>query len=689
MATQDECIKNLLNTTKYNLYYKYYGASAINLLNKIVAFGKITKYQVWKRIFNHLSSSSYGIFSLKDTTMELKILLNLLDDKLSLGQNEYNKLIDYLIVYVNYEQDFITEMSTELCRKYGICNHYHFWRLIRDNKNKKIDKLHLYIQDFLRNNVKIENDYKYSINISSEILYLLTNDELCNLIFVDDKSINNFINKMHISLRLFYDFHEFDSFVYNNTIVDDKKSKQLSKNDKHQFNTYINYCKIFINNIIDNNIKISEENDDENKDKDIYIKIYRLLYDIDFNINVNYYHDTECFKNFNKEQFQEDKKMFENKLKNKLKFLSGDLYSYLDKKHQDSDYDYFEIKNINDDVNKIENPMKISKKSKSKRHNHDICDKKNTDVFDYILTELSVDDWQYDENKNYYKAVRKITFAKYMFNIYKSDREYLNEQNIDKFMDLCNLDVFIDLNNINNQNMLKNIINEKILNDNEIDKSILLKITPDETTMKNALLNNNYDIIDHLLNNKYTLSQNDFMYIRLKMSDKTDKDYPSSFDTYIKPILDKFASYNMYMEKDTLIKFCINNDFSKMFNKKLLKDYTIYKNESDKEFDLIIKEINEIKDITKVSNCYHIDCKEIQKYINKLKKSNKIISKDDLYLCGDMKMRYLFDELFASYDLVKKTDLVDSNSNIVDTDNKPKKIIKKIIKKVVKKKSDV
>jgi hypothetical protein len=173
------------------------------------------------------------------------------------------------------------------------------------------------------------------------------------------------------------------------------------------------------------------------------------------------------------------------------------------------------------------------------------------------------------------------------------------------------------------------------------------------------------------------------------MSDKTDKDYPSSFDTYIKPILDKFASYNMYMEKDTLIKFCINNDFSKMFNKKLLKDYTIYKNESDKEFDLIIKEINEIKDITKVSNCYHIDCKEIQKYINKLKKSNKIISKDDLYLCGDMKMRYLFDELFASYDLVKKTDLVDSNSNIVDTDNKPKKIIKKIIKKVVKKKSDV
>jgi hypothetical protein len=288
-----------------------------------------------------------------------------------------------------------------------------------------------------------------------------------------------------------------------------------------------------------------------------------------------------------------------------------------------------------------------------------------------------------------------------MLNIYGDNREFINDKNVDGFIKFKYLTEFIDINNSNNKKILKNIIDNKILSGKTFDHKLLTNIDFDETTMKYAILQKNIRIIKFLLNNKYSATQNDFMYIRTKIAGKEDKTtYRSILETEIKPILNQFAMYNMYMEKDTFIKFCYNNVFHPKFDLKQLKDYTIYKNENDKEFNQIIDEIKQNKLFMINYDKTTDNISDIQEYINKYitDKTTKLTEKKDIkehiYFYADLGMRYMLDEIFKRYDIVEKTNsvilngnIVDSNSNIVDSiEEKPKKIVKKIIKKVVKKK---
>jgi hypothetical protein len=128
------------------------------------------------------------------------------------------------------------------------------------------------------------------------------------------------------------------------------------------------------------------------------------------------------------------------------------------------------------------------------------------------------------------------------------------------------------------------------------------------------------------------------------------------------------------MSKETLIQFCRNQKFHFNFDFKLLKDFTFYKNEDDKTFDIIIDEIkNELELYDSKLYCPYTY--NVQQYIDYLiSTKNKIELNDILKLCPP-KIKYIFNKYIEQ-----------NNTNIVNISKPKKVIIKKIIKKIVKKK---
>jgi hypothetical protein len=731
MATQDECIKALTETPKYDLYY---GKKSIkNLLTDIKAFGEIKKYAVWKKIFNHLTSSSYCNLKSKHGKKEIKLLLDLMDDKLVINKNDYNKLMNILHYNTSYQNISYTDIYKLLCERFGICNVQHLSDLLNIHKINKINKLNIYIIDFINIKYK-EKDYITNTIKFNIFMDIIMDKDLCNSVFTS-KNIMNFIKTLEYELDdMLYNTYELNFYIneilQNNIETNTKKNKEtkgkkskviyieenndneigiVNKLNQEQLNEYIkdivekyfNYSNIFLNTFIDNinnkdnkdnkntdNKKLikpkkskkdddtdddtddDSDNTDEEKEVDkinnneiTYIDIYHLLY------NTKFYIDLKCdekyiwYKYFNTTNFEKFKSECENKLKQKLTFLNLSNFNEIDdlNSHNDSDYNYY--------VSDIESINKLD------------------DIFYYELDESDA----YEENEEcIYLAKRKITFAKYMLNLYGDNREFLNDKNVDNFIILKYPTEFIDLNNSENKKFVKIIIDNKVLSGKSFDYKILAVIDFDEITMKNALLRKNINLIKYLLNNKYSPTQNDFMYIRTKIAGKEDKtSYRDTFEQDLKPILEQFAIYNMYMDKDTFIKFCYNNVFHLKFNLKLLKDYTIYKNESDKEFNEIIDEIKQNKLYMTNYDKSNDTVSDIEEYINKYitNKTTKLTDtkdiKDHMYLYADLDMRYMLDEIFKRYELVKKTT---NNVVVSPSEERPKKIIKKIIKKIVKKK---
>ena len=724
MATQDECIKALTETSKYDLYYNK--KSVKNLLTNIKAFGEIKKYTIWKKIFNHLSSTSYCSLKSKDGATQIKLLLDLMDDKLLINKNDYNKLMNIIYYNKSYNDISNPDIYKNMCERFGICNIMHLNELLVIHKTNKINKLNIYIIDFINGTHK-EKDYITGTIKFNIFMDIIMDKDLCNYVFTS-KNIMNFIKILEYELNdMLYNTYNLNwyindfinDFIYNNTETkiknkkkktkvkadDINKNNNISQEQINQFTkdiveNYLNYSNIFLNTIIDNiNNKDNKDNKDNNhtdnkklikpkkskKDDDTdddtdddsdnideskndknnntisCIDIYNLLYDTKFYIDLKCDEKYIWYKYFDIKDFEKFKLDCEIKLKQKLTFLNCSHYKEIDSLNNcnDDNYNYYETETAN----------------------------KLDDIFYY---EIDDSDAYEEGEEKIYCAERKITFAKYMLNLYGDNREFLNDKNVNEFIKFKYPNEFIDLNNSNNKKLIKIIIDNRILLGETIDNKILLSIDFDEITMKYAILKENINLIKFLLNNKYSLTQNDFMYIRTMIAGKEDKtSYRDTFEEDLKPILEEFAKYNMYMEKDTFIKFCQNNVFHPKFNLKLLKDYTIYKNESDKEFNQIIDEIKQDKLYMTNYDKTNSDVCNIEEYINKYitNKTTKLTDtkdiKDHMYLYADLGMRYLLDEVFKRYELVKKT----TNNVVVSlSEERPKKIIKKIIKKVVKKK---
>jgi len=743
MATQDECIKTLLTTSKYDLYYSK--KSLKTLLNNIKAFGTITKNAIWKKIFNYLSNSSYCVLKSENGKNEIKTLIELIDDKLVINKSDYIKLISIINYNYKYNDTLNSDLYKYLCERFGICNIQHLSELLKIHTKNKINKFDIYITDFINSQYK-EKDNIDNIIYNIEIfMNILMDAELCNSLF-DIKNtkytqnIINFIKTSEIDLDdILYNFYQLNEYITkfiernnNDGKAKPKKTKaKINDNDtdsikppkfnneqmdnliKNMVITYINYSHIFLNTIINNIDDINKidiknttktkksknydtdddsdddsdnkNNDDKIKSRISYIDIYNLLYDTKYYIDLKINEKYNWYKYFNINDFEKNKEEYENKLKEKITFLNSDHIAEIDKLNDTkySEYNYCSSTG----------PTKENEKN---------------DMFYYELD--SDDDDKYeDEDKpeeevqKLYIAKRKFTFAKYMLNLYGNNVEHINDDNIDKFIKLIHITDFIDLNtalnNNNNKKFLKNIIDNKILEGKSFDKKLLTKIDFDGFTMKYALLNGNIQVVQFLLNNKYSPTQNDFMYIRTKIYGKEDKSsYYDKFADNLELVLKEFAKYNMYMEKDTFIQFCYNNVFHPKFDLNRLKDYTIYKNENDKEFNNIIAKIKQNPLYMTYDNSNDNNNTEliisVQKHINKLNKFNNFIEtnniKESLYKFADIGMRFMLDELLKDYDFVKKNSNLINNSNIINNVNqleeKPKKIVKKIIKKVVKKK---
>ena len=237
-----------------------------------------------------------------------------------------------------------------------------------------------------------------------------------------------------------------------------------------------------------------------------------------------------------------------------------------------------------------------------------------------------------ESSYKYIKNINKdINFTNHILKLYIDNRAILDDLIIDNFVEIINVEDFIDVTE-NNKSKLKYILNNKILNNVDFDYNKLIEIDFDETTMKYALMNKNIKVIKLLFEHKYSASNTELLWI---YSNDTNND---NF-TEIKEILDMYITYYVYMTDDVFIKFCKNNNIDEKFNYKLLKKYTINKDD-DEKFNQIVnlcKQKSIKKDVTII---------DIQNHISMLNRSNKCISKDDLYLFADNNMKFLLDEYF-------------------------------------------
>jgi len=713
--SQEDSIKNILCLNKRDLYYND-GCDVVNLLNEVKAFGCIPKYQTWKKLFTYLTSSRYSVLS--QNFAAIKIMLELIDEKYLPTDADLKKIFDSIRYNYDDKNKINDDIYEYLCNKFGICDIIHFKMLLKINDKKPINKFTTHVINYFNKNFTTK-EYDFN-NISKDIfLELIDNPNLRNILNDNiDKIIDKIIDKFDFTYSISYDYNMICRFLEDKSNLHDKsnlgeeldeepklkKKSKKSKNNKDDndlddnkdnkytekyikdfYSFYTDLSKYIFDKSINSDssetdkfnkkskkqILIDENKDDEDyeddKEKEI-IKIYKQIYNLKFKIKVEEF-DYYFYQNYvDKDNLIKTLDEFEIKLKSKLTFINSSLYTHID--------------SLEDNHNSYSYDSEESTR------------KKYEEVYNYIpeTIEENIDEWDSDKEeyipvkKSYikYNAIPKQSFIKYLFEMCPN-REHINENNIKDFIDLKNINEFIQFTDSDNsvKKLLKEVYDNKILSLEyfkelkNTDLEMLLKLNFDNITMRNAILKMNVKIIEFLFDNKYCGSQNDILYIRHKICDTNNKkqDYYNSDNNYtyfdeIAKILDVFAKYNIYMDKDVLNKFCIQNDFHEKFDYMSLQKYTIYKDESEKEFKQIINDLGKFdsKFSNKFSNKLGNIC-DIQIYIDDIKKSGKTIDKNDLYNFADYKMKFILDEYFKNNDITKIKKI----------------IVKKIVKKVVKK----
>jgi len=434
------------------------------------------------------------------------------------------------------------------------------------NKNKnKIEYILLcithYICEELRNydllNTTLYNIFKLTDSYIDEptlIQYIMLrglSGEIKNVTswfdILIEKGFNNFSEmKVHKFLNLNYRYYTYRDLF--EIIYTDCDIKIHTKGSSKYFLTSHDFFNLIIDKYVKNNKKNEKYIDKINtnllellgKEK---IDLHQYMY---FMLNTKIYDEKYIYKylldyDFDKNEDEDDIKLILTKLDNKIldityknltKFnqtgyltLYVNLYNNKINKFKKITLD--EIYNIlvkSDDINEIFNEYfeKIDNEEPDIEHSYNICnidDKVCIDILfnfiDYFCVENIRD--------NYIKFIFLEKIGIKIFNFYKN----------------------------------------KILESKEKSDELF----------KKAILINNYDIIEILLENKYTMEPNDLLYC-----DET--------------MLDVVSEYGYYLDdnliKDYIIMYSLDiNDFMDTY-----KDYTIYKNSDDEEIKQLISKFN-------------------------------------------------------------------------------------------------
>ena len=560
----------------------------------------------------------------------------------------------------------------------------------------------------------------------------ITNYKLWKNLIQHICSSHNIINKNNSYAQLLIDILD-EKFILQQTEYKKIFSSLILNKKNHDI--FIKLCERFgIYNIDHLNVLIFINNTIQIKNIEIYFKNYILSKTIKQNNYCNFYTKDLLYILCNKNIFSQlyinndingkiDDKIFEQFIQ-KL-YLTENLYILYNIK-------FFEnfIKDIKDnkfnkfniDVNELKKTyLEISKQIYIKsvdiinnnekyigiyeniyRLKYKIIDKKDyyidisKDLIEIEtklkskLTYLNLEHYKIiDYNNSIHKMIHYISespkFIEYMLQLYNNQCEQLNMDNYIEFAKLINYEKYINLQNPDSKKILYNIFNHRILHNKDLDLKLFVEIGFDENIMKNAMYTTNNFIIKCMLDNKYNAKASDLTNIYRKFTDKNNV-----LSENVKDILELYASYNIYMDKNILTQFMKNNDFSEKFKYITLKPYTIYKDEKDTEFNKIITEILEITKQQTRNNYVNDDdddddddlLNEIE-YLDKLEKNNKQISIDDIFKFAKFNVKFLLNKY------IEQNIQIHSQSQQLINDNieKPKKIIKKIIKKVIVKKS--
>ena len=639
MTSQEKLITDILNTSKYNIYHD---KELKQKLEEIKNLGNIQKYQTWKKLIAHLCSARYNIIYGNITYADL--LINMLDDKFMLQDIEYERIYNGILShsYNDTTNTYLDNLIIKLCERYGIYSKLNCLRLVKINYNTPIKNFSKYIIDYLNNiKKKEENTYNNKIDESNILMFIYDEVLYTNIFYNNDNKLNNdnvtkFIEKFNIlyDLELFYNISYFIDFV-------EEIMKKRKTNDciNRFFTRYFDFSKIILDKCIDN---ITNDTDN-NEYLMIYKQIFKLKHDTYLKEDYKLTNKNITIK-INLNKINSDIEYFETKLKQKLPYLYSKYYNYIDKQYFNDNY--ILIEDLDKDIN-----------TNSESYN-------KTKICDFAI------------------------FVKYILKLYENKRELLNEQNIDNFIRLKHYSQFIDLQNEKERKIIRKFFNTKILNGkgDQIDLNNLLQIGFDDITLKNAMYRQEYDIIEFMLNNKYNASVYDLLHIYTSFTE-----YLNLLSPRIKSILELYASYNIFMDKYILSEFIKNNDFTIEFKYVSLKPFTIYKDDTDKDFNNIIIEILEktkfkYEDRYLSHNNFHFH--DMIDYTNKLELEKKQISLDDIFKFTNHTVKFLLNKylekkkkIYVKNDVIDKKD---NNENKVDND-KPKKIIKKVVKKVIKK----
>lgn len=612
--SQKESIDNLLGLSRYDLYYDNTDILN-NKIDEIKEFGPITKYVDWKKIVGFLTKGRYNLLNNNKNKNNILKLIDLLDEKINISDTDIEKI--YSAVDSYYYSDKVKDnikqnIRIKIYHRYGIVNYNHLIKLLDINNNdsklnnsKLNNKLNKFDDAFLKF-IKKDNkkNQDYTIISINDFLNIIFNEDINSILINKDKTINN---------------NNIDTFINKFSMIDrlillyDFRGFDIYIKDnvitdiiniKNMFMMYLDISKYIFDKVI--NKYISEDNT-HNLIK-LLFTIYDIVYVFEPKNEIN-----NCGIEYILESYNESNLLIESK--------------------------EIILSHINEFINKTKTYIPILK-----------------------AEDYGIIDRIFDNNSNNIKNT-----CKKILDLYENSRELLTENNIEHFIYLNNYDKFIDLNDDSNKKLLRNMLNKKIYDYAYINTDDILKIGFDEISMRNAIFTNNIELIKLLLDNKYPISEKEFLYI-YRYVDIMNQGLS------ITNILSLFAEYNMYMTKEIFIKFCKNQRFYYEFDFSILKKYTIYKDDDDKIFQELI---NEIKSDLILDT--EIDIKYIQNYIEDLESKNKKIMIEDIFKFCRPELKYLVNKYIQQTDKPDKTDKTDSIE-------KPKKIIKKIIKKVIVKK---
>jgi len=715
MTSQTEIITSLLNTNTYDIYEYYTDETFGQKLDEIKAFGKIQKYVVWKKLLTHLSKRNYYDVLNRDNSNLIKFI-DLLEDKFTFNQPELKKIYNLISMYNLEKIETTKQLMLKLLERAYICNNMHLSFLININEEKPINKLDEYIIDYLKKKPVVDVGYfnnEIEYNLFFDIIFsdIFRNNILLNKNGFNDENIKNLLSKFDIT-SIIFNIEKLTIYFYNKYVFMDPNIPTFI--DCYRQKDY--YKKKELSNIT-KNIKVIEECIKffiELSRNIVYMK-YKIYSEPDINSNI----DTNNIIKLSYTLFINKKiynriinDIFEEKIileTESARISKTSKASKTSNKSKSNIIDYYCIFGDYDDYDDCDDSnIKLQKEINKILYKDTKLGEKILNEYDTLINHIKVC-MPYLKACDYY-ILDKIQFnaesygnlfLKFILEIYKNSREYINESNIDQILDLSNYDKFIDITNEKNKKILLNMINNKILNCKTTIYVEDLKICGfDETTLKNALLHDTFysHIISYMLENKYQLCEKDYLYMYYNYKTLND------FNNVKKLLLDKFTEYNVYMSKNTLLQFCKNQKFYYNFDFKLLKNYTLFKNEDDKIFNQIIDEIKiELKIKLKLSNDEQQNDEQqnneeqnynelynIQKYIDNLINIKNKIELNDIFKLCDPHIKYIFNKYLEqeqnNININTNTNTntntnINKNIDLIDTTKPKKVVVKKVIKK--------